>query len=303
MQLQCHGPDEAHYAINGSGFWRVLGLGRPCAVGNHRRVERQWPQPETSVSGRNPRGRPRQNVVDRDISSWACYFSPCLIVPVDGTLPGEAGLAREFRSAVRGLQRHRVLSPLRPARPGIESPWGLPSAASNWGFSSMPRHPVAVIAPHPDDESLGCGGTIKHLTLSDVPVDVIFLTRGEMGLAAAAEATRGTKRIAGRRSQRRGNCRVQGAGGAQRPVSGRRRQPRGRRPGNPQVTGRGPRPGAVSPGVLPGPGRKPSRPSSGASVHATALARNAMTVDLWLYEVWTPLEAQYLCADRRYDRL
>lgn len=40
---------------------------------------------------------------------------------------------------------------------------------------------VLVIAPHPDDESLGCGGTIKLLTDAKTVVDVCFLTRGEQG--------------------------------------------------------------------------------------------------------------------------
>jgi len=43
---------------------------------------------------------------------------------------------------------------------------------------------VLVIAPHPDDESLGCGGTIKLLTEADTAVDVCFLTRGEQGTEA-----------------------------------------------------------------------------------------------------------------------
>src|SRR5262245_2853888 len=40
---------------------------------------------------------------------------------------------------------------------------------------------VLVLAPHPDDESLGCGGTLRQLTDSGVIVDVAFMTRGELG--------------------------------------------------------------------------------------------------------------------------
>ncbi len=47
--------------------------------------------------------------------------------------------------------------------------------------------PVLVLAPHPDDETFGCGGTICMLTESGVIVDVAFLTRGEHGLDPGAE--------------------------------------------------------------------------------------------------------------------
>jgi N-acetylglucosamine malate deacetylase 1 len=46
---------------------------------------------------------------------------------------------------------------------------------------------VLVLAPHPDDESLGCGGTIRLISQSGTPVDVIFLTRGENGLNSSHE--------------------------------------------------------------------------------------------------------------------
>jgi LmbE family N-acetylglucosaminyl deacetylase len=45
--------------------------------------------------------------------------------------------------------------------------------------SPPPGERVLVLAPHPDDESLGCGGTIRLLLNAKKNVKVIFLTSGE----------------------------------------------------------------------------------------------------------------------------
>lgn len=42
-----------------------------------------------------------------------------------------------------------------------------------------PEGPVVVVAPHPDDETLGCGGLVAHLARSGASVRTIFLTDGE----------------------------------------------------------------------------------------------------------------------------
>jgi LmbE family N-acetylglucosaminyl deacetylase len=46
-----------------------------------------------------------------------------------------------------------------------------------------------VLSPHPDDESLGCGGTIKLISSSGGQVDVVYMTRGRMGVEPGARAT------------------------------------------------------------------------------------------------------------------
>lgn len=42
--------------------------------------------------------------------------------------------------------------------------------------------PVLVVAPHPDDEAIGPGGTIARLTAAGTAVHVLYLTSGEQGV-------------------------------------------------------------------------------------------------------------------------
>jgi LmbE family N-acetylglucosaminyl deacetylase len=45
--------------------------------------------------------------------------------------------------------------------------------------SSPPGERVIVFAPHPDDETLGCGGTLRNLLARGKTARVVFLTKGE----------------------------------------------------------------------------------------------------------------------------
>lgn len=45
---------------------------------------------------------------------------------------------------------------------------------------------VLLVAPHPDDEALGCGGTVKLLTAAGARVVVVVMARGDGGVDAGA---------------------------------------------------------------------------------------------------------------------
>jgi LmbE family N-acetylglucosaminyl deacetylase len=47
---------------------------------------------------------------------------------------------------------------------------------------------VIVFAPHPDDETLGCGGTIAEKVIQGFEVSIIFMTDGRCGLAGERDS-------------------------------------------------------------------------------------------------------------------
>jgi N-acetylglucosamine malate deacetylase 1 len=79
-------------------------------------------------------------------------------------------------------------------------------------LTSPPKKPVLVLAPHPDDETFGCGGTIRMLAESGVAVDVAFMTRGEQGVegGGAADAAASQAMAEVRTREARAACEVLG---------------------------------------------------------------------------------------------
>lgn len=85
-------------------------------------------------------------------------------IPETAAAPGLVALVKQ------GLRRF-VLAGLRAALWLRSKPLRLAAGGS-----------CLVIAPHPDDETLGCGGLIAHLRACHNAVEVVFLTDGDAAL-------------------------------------------------------------------------------------------------------------------------
>jgi LmbE family N-acetylglucosaminyl deacetylase len=146
---------------------------------------------------------------------------------------------------------------------------------------------ILVIAPHPDDESIGCGGTICLHTARGDQVALVFLTSGELGLKnTAPEAARRIReseaekaaavlRVAALEFLRLPDChvgdRLEQAAAALRPILDR-----------------------LAPERIYLPHPQESHPDHAASLPAVAAALTASLIPrpaLLSYEVWTPLQA------------
>ena len=77
---------------------------------------------------------------------------------------------------------------VRIARPYLET-YGLLQTAKIFNKSALVYEPgderVLVLAPHMDDEVIGCGGTVARHVARGADVTVIFLTDGRQGGAVA----------------------------------------------------------------------------------------------------------------------
>ncbi|MCB9897586.1 MAG: PIG-L family deacetylase [Planctomycetes bacterium] len=63
---------------------------------------------------------------------------------------------------------------------------------------------VLLLAPHPDDEALGCGGTLALMARAGARVSVVVCARGDGGIAADASA--GDELVAERRRESEAAC-------------------------------------------------------------------------------------------------
>ncbi|MFA5787336.1 MAG: PIG-L deacetylase family protein [Actinomycetota bacterium] len=97
------------------------------------------------------------------------------------------------RTLVRTIARAKPLVPER-AWPVLLSLRSLAGSGPIVGLPSFRR--VLALAAHPDDESIGCGGTLALLADRGAVVSVVFATDGEAtrGAGVAEEEVRGLRR-------------------------------------------------------------------------------------------------------------
>lgn len=149
---------------------------------------------------------------------------------------------------------------------------------------------VLVLSPHPDDETFGCGGTIRMLTERGVAVDVAFLTRGEMGVEGYSPPAQVTREMAETRTREAESaCQVLGVRQTQF-LNGQDTQLRA----DPKQVA------AVADVLTARPYQRVFCPwphdahaDHGATFRLMreAVQRSGSTASFWLYEVWNPLPA------------
>jgi LmbE family N-acetylglucosaminyl deacetylase len=94
---------------------------------------------------------------------------------------------------MRGLTSLLLKTFSRAARPYLNAQ-GLLKTAKVFNRSALVWNPgaekVVVLAPHMDDETIGCGGTLARHVLSGASITVVFLTDGAGGGAVDSDGRR-----------------------------------------------------------------------------------------------------------------
>jgi N-acetylglucosamine malate deacetylase 1 len=140
---------------------------------------------------------------------------------------------------------------------------------------------VLVVGAHPDDEAIGCGGTLRRHVLAGDDVSALFLTSGEGG---------------GHGIERPGDIREREAREAARILGIRSlqflREPDGRLRASPSVVDRlAELIGQTGASLVYAPQRRDDHPDHrcAARIVERAVAEAAVPVQVWHYEIWSPL--------------
>jgi LmbE family N-acetylglucosaminyl deacetylase len=155
-----------------------------------------------------------------------------------------------------------------------------------------------VLSPHPDDESLACGGTLKLIADDGGHIDVLYMTSGDKGFFPNVESsTREREQLATiRQAEAREACRILGV------------QKVAFLPGQDgmlhmQQELADPILAALKAHkyrsiFCPWPLDRHSDHAATCSMLIKALERYSEEVEIWLYEVWTPMPAnRFICID------
>lgn len=147
---------------------------------------------------------------------------------------------------------------------------------------------TVVLAPHPDDESLGCGGTLALLTERGTSVTVCFCSDGEALASRPAGAHMGELR----RREALAACRTLGLVTTPRFLG----RPDGRLGETTAelASDLGSLLAAPSPDLVMLPWPFDAHPDHRATALALARVDLPKGVEVWMYEVWSPLPANRL---------
>ena len=180
----------------------------------------------------------------------------------------------------------RFMSAVRPLTP--PSALGLfITARSLFGSGPVLSFPATrralVLAPHPDDETIGCGGTVALLTAGGTTVTVAVATSGEMSVAGDGTSADVAHR---RRQQAADACRVLGTS---KPIF--LGLPDGGLMANREALSSriGQLLGERRPGVVFAPWPLDAHPDHMALAVALADALDGRDCEVWAYEVWGAL--------------
>ena len=142
---------------------------------------------------------------------------------------------------------------------------------------------ILVISPHPDDESIGCGGTLRQHSLAGDHVEVVFLTSGEAG--GHGRSRDETRKLREREANRAAT--ILGITGIE-----FWREPDGQLKATATLVERMRKKlTSFKPGIvyLPHDDEQPSDHRAASKLFKLALRKSKLKPDVLMFEVWTPL--------------